>query len=255
MIGSKRGPSLGNLHRRLPILLSYRMKSNPPSKGRARSARPLRPARPSLNAPSTHRRSREIIEAAARVFAELGYYGATTQKIADVLGMRQASLYYYLPSKEAALEQVCEAGVAGYVETAKAIAEGPGTAGGAAGGPDQGPYRAKCGPQRLRAGVPDATPVPAGREPEADRQMVENAGRHHRGRHPVRDGPARVPQGRRPAARDARDPWNVQRGQRLVPEGKRLDRTDRGAICCAGAAGACCAWVVGQIDAAVAKFN
>lgn len=104
------------------------MKSNPPSKGRARSTRPLRPARPSLNATSTHRRSREIIEAAARVFAELGYYGATTQKIADVLGMRQASLYYYLPSKEAALERVCEAGVAGYVETAKAIAEGPGTA-------------------------------------------------------------------------------------------------------------------------------
>ena len=62
------------------------------------------------------------------MFAELGYYGATTQKIADVLGMRQASLYYYLPSKEAALEQVCEEGVAGYVETAKAIAEGPGTA-------------------------------------------------------------------------------------------------------------------------------
>jgi AcrR family transcriptional regulator len=81
-----------------------------------------------LNRPSTHRRSREIIEAAARVFAELGYYGATTQRIADVLGMRQASLYYYLPSKEAALEQVCEAGVAGYVETAKAIAEGPGSA-------------------------------------------------------------------------------------------------------------------------------
>ena len=62
------------------------------------------------------------------MFAELGYYGATTQKITDVLGMRQASLYYYLPSKEAALEQVCEEGVAGYVETAKAIAAGPGTA-------------------------------------------------------------------------------------------------------------------------------
>ena len=61
------------------------------------------------------------------MFAELGYHGATTQKIADVLGMRQASLYYYLPSKEAALEQVCEEGVAGYVETAKAIAGGPGS--------------------------------------------------------------------------------------------------------------------------------
>src|ERR1043165_6545784 len=75
----------------------------------------------------THRRSPEIAEAAAEVFAELGYHGATTQKIADVLRIRQASLYYYFPSKEAALERVCLQGVAGYYETAKAIASGPGT--------------------------------------------------------------------------------------------------------------------------------
>ena len=47
------------------------------------------------------RRAPQIIEAAARVFAERGYHGATTQDIADVLGIRQASLYYYFPSKEA----------------------------------------------------------------------------------------------------------------------------------------------------------
>ncbi len=76
---------------------------------------------------STHRRSSEIIEAAAQVFAELGYHGATTQKIADVLRIRQASLYYYFPSKEVALERVCAHGVAGYFETAKAIASGPGS--------------------------------------------------------------------------------------------------------------------------------
>lgn len=75
----------------------------------------------------THRRSPEIAEAAAQVFAQLGYHGATTQKIADVLCIRQASLYYYFPSKEAALERVCLQGVAGYFETAKAIATGPGT--------------------------------------------------------------------------------------------------------------------------------
>ena len=39
------------------------------------------------------------------MFAERGYHGATTQDIADVLGIRQASLYYYFPSKEAALER------------------------------------------------------------------------------------------------------------------------------------------------------
>ena len=74
------------------------------------------------------RRAAEILDAAARVFAQRGYHGATTQDIGDVLGIRQASLYYYLPSKEVALEQVCVRGVAGYVERATAIACGTGNA-------------------------------------------------------------------------------------------------------------------------------
>src|SRR5262249_563560 len=74
------------------------------------------------------RRTPEIIEAAARVFAQRGFHGATTQDIADVLGIRQARLYYYFAAKEGALELVCLQGVAGYFEVAKAIASGPGTA-------------------------------------------------------------------------------------------------------------------------------
>lgn len=73
-------------------------------------------------APATRRRAAEIIDAAAQVFAERGYHGASTQDIADVLGIRQASLYYYFPSKEAALEQVCMRGVEGFVEQAAAVA-------------------------------------------------------------------------------------------------------------------------------------
>jgi TetR/AcrR family transcriptional regulator, cholesterol catabolism regulator len=73
------------------------------------------------------RRADEIIDAAARVFAERGYHGTSTQAIADVLGMRQASLYYYFPSKEAALELVCARGVDGFVERADAIMESAGT--------------------------------------------------------------------------------------------------------------------------------
>ena len=73
------------------------------------------------------RRSDEISDAAARVFAERGYHGTTTQAIADVLGMRQASLYYYFPSKEAALELVCARGTDGFVEGAEAVMESAGT--------------------------------------------------------------------------------------------------------------------------------
>jgi AcrR family transcriptional regulator len=82
---------------------------------------------PNAGIRNTHRRSAEIMEAAARVFAERGYHGASTQDIADLLGIRQASLYYYFPSKEVALEQVCMQGVGGFFETAQAIAAGPGT--------------------------------------------------------------------------------------------------------------------------------
>jgi AcrR family transcriptional regulator len=74
---------------------------------------------------SQRRRAPQIIDAAARVFAERGFHGATTQDIADVLGIRQASLYYYFSSKEAALELVCLRGVEGFFEAAKMIAARP----------------------------------------------------------------------------------------------------------------------------------
>jgi len=68
-----------------------------------------------------HKRRKKIVDAAARVFAERGYHGASTQDIADLLGMRQASLYYYFDSKETALEEVCAIGTAGFVEAAEEI--------------------------------------------------------------------------------------------------------------------------------------
>jgi AcrR family transcriptional regulator len=74
------------------------------------------------------RRTAEIIDAAANVFARRGFHGASTQDIADVLGVRQASLYYYFPSKEVALEMVCARGVEGFVEAAISVTEAPGSA-------------------------------------------------------------------------------------------------------------------------------
>jgi TetR/AcrR family transcriptional regulator, cholesterol catabolism regulator len=78
----------------------------------AASPRPARPFR---------RRASEVVDAAAKVFARRGYHGASTQDIADVLGIRQASLYYYFDSKEAALEAVCASGVADYATRAERI--------------------------------------------------------------------------------------------------------------------------------------
>lgn len=74
------------------------------------------------SAGSPRKRTDEVVEAAARVFAERGYHGATTQDIADQLRIRQATLYYYFPSKDAALELVCQRGVEGFIEKAEAVA-------------------------------------------------------------------------------------------------------------------------------------
>ncbi len=62
-----------------------------------------------------------MLEAAARQFADKGYRVATTKDIADSLGVRQASLYYYIKSKESALEQICLVAIEGYVDFSKEI--------------------------------------------------------------------------------------------------------------------------------------
>lgn len=69
------------------------------------------------------KRRAQIIDAAAQVFAELGYSTASTQNIAEVLGLRQASLYYYFRSKEDALSEVCLIGVQGFLEKLEAICD------------------------------------------------------------------------------------------------------------------------------------
>lgn len=90
-----------------------------------------RKSKAAKRAPSSanrQRRTAEILDAAAHIFARRGFHGASTQDIADVLGVRQASLYYYFPSKEVALEMVCARGVEGFVEAAISVTETPGTA-------------------------------------------------------------------------------------------------------------------------------
>jgi AcrR family transcriptional regulator len=46
------------------------------------------------------RREDEILEVAARIFAEHGYATATTQQIAEELGIQKGSLYHYVKRKE-----------------------------------------------------------------------------------------------------------------------------------------------------------
>ncbi|WP_407123274.1 TetR/AcrR family transcriptional regulator [Bradyrhizobium sp. STM 3561] len=66
----------------------------------------------------------KVLDASATAFAERGYEGSSIRDIADLLQVRSASLYYYVPSKEAALFAVCEAGVTNFIAAlGKAVAE------------------------------------------------------------------------------------------------------------------------------------
>lgn len=66
---------------------------------------------------------RSAILAAAAVFAEKGFHGSSTQEIADHMGIKQGSLYYYFSSKEEALGEVCLLGIEDYVSRMEVIAE------------------------------------------------------------------------------------------------------------------------------------
>jgi AcrR family transcriptional regulator len=62
------------------------------------------------------------IRSAASVFAEKGFHGASTKDIAERMGIKQGSLYYYFKSKEEALGEVCLFGIEEYVQHMKTIA-------------------------------------------------------------------------------------------------------------------------------------
>jgi len=66
--------------------------------------------RPRARRPPAKRetRWRAVLDAAAAEFAARGFLGASTGAIAKRLGLKQGSLYYYIPSKQRALELVCQ---------------------------------------------------------------------------------------------------------------------------------------------------
>ncbi len=79
--------------------------------------------RPKRGRPSTRhaRRREEMLKTAAGVFAERGFHGASMRDIAARLGVRQAAIYYYFPSKTAILEAICREGITAFVERLGAI--------------------------------------------------------------------------------------------------------------------------------------
>lgn len=75
----------------------------------------------------------EILDAAAGLFASQGLAATTTRQIADRVGIRQASLYYYFAGKDDILIELLTQSVRPSLELAKLIESEPGGHGPAAG--------------------------------------------------------------------------------------------------------------------------
>ena len=58
---------------------------------------------------------------ASHLFAVRGYFGTSTRDIADAVGLRQPSLFFHFPSKQAIVEQLQDDGRRSYAEIGKAV--------------------------------------------------------------------------------------------------------------------------------------
>lgn len=72
-------------------------------------------------------RRQAILTAAATVFREKGFRGATLNDVAAALGTERGSLYYYVSGKEELFHEVVAGAAAATVRRLEAIRHGPGT--------------------------------------------------------------------------------------------------------------------------------
>lgn len=78
--------------------------------------------------PGPQRRRAEVLETAARMFAEKGYESTTSKDIGTELGMLRGSIYYYFESKELLLFELIEevwVGALAYLDEILASDAGP----------------------------------------------------------------------------------------------------------------------------------
>jgi TetR/AcrR family transcriptional regulator, cholesterol catabolism regulator len=68
---------------------------------------PARPTRPKLR-DRYDRRQQQVVQDAARVFAERGYDQTSVQDLAEAIGLATGGIYHYVRSKERLLTLICD---------------------------------------------------------------------------------------------------------------------------------------------------
>jgi TetR/AcrR family transcriptional regulator, cholesterol catabolism regulator len=82
------------------------------------------PTRPALRE-RYDRRQREVVAAAARLFAERGYQGTSMGDLTEATGLAAGGLYHYIGSKEQLLIRICDELMDPLLEQAEAIVASP----------------------------------------------------------------------------------------------------------------------------------
>ncbi len=80
---------------------------------------PRRPSRERIN----QERRQEVLNVAARLFADKGFHGTSMDDIARELGILKGSLYYWIDSKDALLTEILEGSVLETIVEAEEIVE------------------------------------------------------------------------------------------------------------------------------------
>jgi TetR/AcrR family transcriptional regulator, cholesterol catabolism regulator len=84
---------------------------------------PPAPERPALRARYEGRR-REVIDAAAELFAENGYAATSIADLTEATGLAAGGIYHYIGSKEALLLEICDELLEPLLQQAREIAAG-----------------------------------------------------------------------------------------------------------------------------------
>src|SRR3954453_5560685 len=66
------------------------------------------PPTPPLLRARYERRRHEVVDAAARVFAEQGFHATSVQDLVAATGLAAGGLYHYIGSKDRLLVQICD---------------------------------------------------------------------------------------------------------------------------------------------------
>lgn len=71
-------------------------------------------------------RKDQVLQTAAKLFSERGYYGTSMQDLARDLGILRGSIYAHIDSKEDILFEIVDAGATRFVERMKAVQQAAG---------------------------------------------------------------------------------------------------------------------------------